>query len=145
MPGEDVHLLLVEDDDIDVRLITRAFQKHKIANPITVVRNGIEALAILRGEGENPPLPQPSLILLDLNMPRMGGIEFLTALRQDHALRGSVVFVLTTSEDDRDKVAAYQQNIAGYLLKSAVGQGFLEVVGMLEQFVITVQFPPVNV
>lgn len=143
MPGRDVHILLVEDDALDVRIIQRTFQKHQIANPIHVACDGVKALEMLRGHNGHPPLHRPIFILLDLNMPRMNGITFLQQLRQDPKLHTSIVFVLTTSDDDRDKVAAYDQHIAGYLLKSQAGYDFLQVVRLVEQFVLTVQFPPV--
>ena len=142
MSGSDVHILLVEDDIMDVRIIQRTFQKHKIANPIHVACDGVEAFDILRGHNGHTPLPWPFLILLDLNMPRMNGITFLHTLRQDPEFHASIVFVLTTSDDDRDKVAAYDQHIAGYLLKSQAGHDFLQVVQLVEQVVLTVQFPP---
>jgi CheY-like chemotaxis protein len=107
MSGKDVNMLLVEDDVMDVRIVQRTFQKHKIANPIYVACDGVEALDMLRGHNDHTPLPRPFLILLDLNMPRMDGIMFLQTLRQDPDLHTSLVFVLTTSDDDRDKVAAY--------------------------------------
>ncbi len=111
MPGKDVHILLVEDDMMDVRIIERTFEKHKIANPVHVANDGVEALEILRGQNGHAPLPRPFLILLDLNMPRMDGITFLQKLRQEPKLHDSIVFVLTTSDDDRDKVAAYDQHM----------------------------------
>jgi CheY-like chemotaxis protein len=142
MSGKDVKILLVEDDVMDVRIVQRTFQKHKIANPIYVACDGVEALEILRGHNDHTPLPRPFLILLDLNMPRMDGIMFLQTLRQDPNLHTSLVFVLTTSDDDRDKVAAYNQHIAGYLLKTQAGYDFLQFVQLVEQFIFTVQFPP---
>lgn len=90
-----VHLLLVEDDEVDAEAIKRAFRKRRIANPFTVVRDGIEALEVLRGEDGREPLPRPFLILLDLNMPRMSGLEFLRETRQDPELRDAIIFVLT--------------------------------------------------
>jgi CheY-like chemotaxis protein len=86
--------------------------------PLTVARNGLEALSLLRGIGTQGPLPQPCLILLDLHMPQMNGFEFLQELRQDLILSASLVFVLTTSNDNCDKQVAYQHHVAGYLLKS---------------------------
>jgi CheY-like chemotaxis protein len=142
MSGRDVNILLVDDDVMDVRIVQRTFEKHKIANPIYVACDGVDAFEILRGHNGHTPLPRPFLILLDLNMPRMDGITFLQALRQDPDLHTSPVFVLTTSDDDRDKVAAYNQHIAGYLLKTQAGYDFLQIVQLVEQFVLTVQFPP---
>ena len=141
MSRKTVNVLLVEDDDIDVESIKRAFRKMKIANPMTVVSNGIEALEKLRGNREVAPLERPYIILLDLNMPRMNGIEFLKEIRKDEQLRDSIVFVLTTSQSDEDKVAAYSQNIAGYTVKEEVGQAFIRLVGMLDSFWRVVELP----
>lgn len=138
MSNPAVHILLVEDDEIDAEAVQRAFRKHRIANPITVAANGLIALEILR----SGKIPRPNLILLDINMPRMNGIQFLQTIRQDENLRDLVVFVLTTSDDDRDKVATYDQNIAGYLVKSKVGDGFVNLVEMLDCYWRYVEFPP---
>ena len=142
MKGQIVHILLVEDDEIDAEAIVRGFQKQKIENPITVVPNGIEALNALRGEDGYARVPAPYLILLDLNMPRMNGIEFLQSLRQDIQLKSSIVFVLTTSNSDRDKLAAYREQIAGYLLKQRSGVNFADLVNMLDFYWRVVEFPP---
>lgn len=135
-----VTILLVEDDDIDARAVTRGFRGQNIGNPIVRARDGIEALEILRGAADEK-LDRPYVILLDLNLPRMNGIEFLGELRKDSDLHRSIVFVLTTSNDDRDKIAAYDKNVAGYILKSEAGTDFLDLAQMLDRYVITVQFP----
>lgn len=137
----EVNILLVEDDEIDVRFIKKTFQTHKIDNPIYLASDGVEALEILRGEGGHEQLQRPYLILLDLNMPRMSGIQFLKELRGDPKLSDSIVFVLTTSEHDDDKESAYALNIAGYLLKSGIGGDFVNAVHMLEHFMVSIQFP----
>ena len=141
MDGQEFNILLVEDDDVDVRAIQRAFTKSNISNQIYVANDGIEALDMLRGTPGGEAVPAPHIILLDLNMPRMGGLEFLEELRKDQELSDSIVFVLATSDDDRDKVAAYSHHVAGYLLKTRAGTDFLNVVQMLEKFRISVQFP----
>ncbi|MEO1525119.1 MAG: response regulator [Planctomycetota bacterium] len=139
--GNTVSILLVDDDQIDVESIRRSFKKQKIANPITVAKDGLEALAILRGEADGETIDRPYLILLDLNMPRMGGIEFLKTIRDDEELKKSVVFVLTTSDDDRDVVAAYENQVAGYMVKSRVGEDFVEMIGMLDHYWRVIEFP----
>ena len=116
MQGQTVHVLLVEDDEIDAEQMVRSFRKLKIGNPITIVENGYEALNVLRGEGGYARLPRPYIILLDINMPRMNGLEFLRAIRQDEELQRSIVFVLTTSKNEEDIVAAYSAQVAGYFL-----------------------------
>ncbi len=142
MTGQVVHVLLVEDDEVDSEAIVRSFQKHSFANPITIVTNGEDALKVLRGEGAYDRIPAPYLILLDINMPRMNGLEFLKILRQDPELRSSIVFVLTTSDSARDKLAAYQEQVAGYLLKQRSGTNFAELVRMLDSYWQVVEFPP---
>lgn len=136
----EVKLLLVEDDELDVMAIKRALRKAKVANELVVAKDGVEGLAILRGEGATP-LHQPYLILLDLNMPRMNGIEFLTELREDPLLRDSIVFVLTTSDSDSDIVRAYDKFIAGYIVKSKAGDDFMELIGMLDHYWKIIEFP----
>jgi CheY-like chemotaxis protein len=96
----------------------------------------------LRGSDRVARLPRPYLILLDINMPRMNGIEFLHAVRQDDDLRRSIVFILTTSNNDADKLAAYDEQIAGYLLKANVGNDFRHVIELLDSYRNAVEFPP---
>ena len=126
---------------MDVRAIRRGLEKQKISNPLIPATDGIEALQLLRGEGGRTKVPRPYLILLDLNMPRMNGIQFLQELRKDPRLTDSIVFVLTTSAAEEDQVAAYKEHIAGYLVKADAGENFLKAIQLLDKFVITVQFP----
>ena len=142
--GDEIQILLVEDDDIDIRAIKRAFNKYGITNDVTVATDGVEALDMLRGENGHLPLPRPYLILLDLNMPRMGGLEFLETIRLEPTLRDSIVFVLTSSESDRDILSAYDQNVAGYIIKKEVGNDFMKLIQLLDEFRITIRFPPVR-
>ncbi|HYE95117.1 MAG TPA: response regulator [Rubricoccaceae bacterium] len=140
MDPKPVHILLIEDDQVDAENIQRAFRRERIANPITVVQDGVEALKVLRKNGDS--LEQPYIILLDINMPRMNGLEFLRVLRADPVLRRAIVFVLTTSEREEDKVAAYEGNVAGYIVKNRAGEDFLEVTKMLRSYWRLVEFPP---
>ncbi len=135
------HILLVEDDEVDAESMRRALRKLNIDNPLTHARDGIEALGLLRAEEGCERVTNPYLIVLDINMPKMNGIEFLEELRSDELHRDAIVFVLTTSNTERDKVRAYKYNIAGYLLKPKVGEGFTDVVGMLEQYWRYVELP----
>ena len=137
-----VHILLVEDDAVDAEAVQRAFSHHALSNPFTVVSDGIEALKVLRGDEDRPKLARPYIILLDLNMPRMNGIEFLQALRADRELKVSVVFVLTTSDRDEDKLAAYCEQVAGYLLKTRAGADFGDLITMLDAYWRMVELPP---
>ncbi|WP_236621197.1 response regulator [Rhodopirellula sallentina] len=133
--------MLVEDDPLDVLAMQRTLKKRRILNPLVHARDGIEALDRLRGVGCDP-LQRPYLILLDLNMPRMNGLEFLEELRSDPELRDSVVFVLTTSDTDRDIVKAYEKFVAGYVLKSKAGDDLLRLLGLLDHYWRIVEFPP---
>jgi CheY-like chemotaxis protein len=126
-----LNILLVEDDEVDVMNIQRAFKKNNIANPMWVAGNGIEALEMLRQD--KVPAGR-RLVLLDLNMPKMNGIEFLRELRGDPALAATSVVVLTTSNDDRDKVEAYNLNVAGYLLKPVTFTSFVELTAALNKY-----------
>jgi CheY-like chemotaxis protein len=136
-----VNILLVEDDVVDVKAVKRAFHELKIHNPLFEARDGVEALEMLRGTGDRPAVPHPRIILLDLNMPRMGGLEFLDALRQDPALQRSVVFVMTTSSSEQDRVGAYDRHVAGYVLKHSPAHSFLEAVRMVEHYCLVVELP----
>jgi CheY-like chemotaxis protein len=139
--AEQVRVLLVEDDEVDAMAVRRAFRKLEIGNPLTVACDGIEALAILRGEQGDKNVSRPMLVILDWNMPRMNGAEFLQALRSDPDLRNIVVFVMTTSDDERDRLKAYEQNIAGYIVKSNDENEFTDIIAMLRDFWCRVQLP----
>lgn len=130
-------ILLVEDDDVDAMSVMRAFNRMRIANPIVRAKDGIEALEILQDED----IQRPYLILLDLNMPRMGGIDFLKILRSNSSLESSVVFVLTTSKDDADQLAAYKHHVAGYIIKENLDDGFEQLVKMLDHYWRLVELP----
>ncbi len=135
-----VTILLVDDDQVDVRGVTRALRKKGVDNPIVVARNGLEALDLLRGQNGQEKLQKPYLVLLDINMPQMNGLELLETLRSDRNLSETIVFILTTSDDERDKLAAYTHHVAGYILKERAGADFIDLVTMLEHFMITVRF-----
>lgn len=143
MAQKKIHILLVEDDEVDVMNVQRAFKKSNILNPLYMAANGLEALAVLRQENQiEPAMPQSRrLILLDLNMPKMNGIEFLRELRQDESLRSIPVIVLTTSNEDRDKVEAYNLNVAGYILKPVTFSNFVEVMSTLNRYWMLSEIP----
>jgi CheY-like chemotaxis protein len=136
-----VQLLHVEDDTLCLMGLIRAFKAAKIANPVSFAHDGIEALEVLRGTNGRPRLPRPFLILLDLNMPRMDGIEFLKELRKDEELKKSIVFIMTTSDADDDKVKSYNLGVAGYILKSNPANAFSEATALLEIYLRVVEFP----
>ncbi len=139
--NKTVTILLVDDDTIDRRAVKRSFRDLKILNPVVEAANGIEALDYLRGQNGRDRLPHPVLVLLDLNMPRMGGIEFLEELRAEPTLQQTLVFVMTTSAAADDRTLAYKKNIAGYVLKHRPGLSFLESISMLEHYWRIVEFP----
>jgi CheY-like chemotaxis protein len=126
-----LNILLVEDDEVDVMNVRRAFEKNHITNPLTVVGDGLEALKMLRGD----ELPKGRrIVLLDLNLPRMNGIEFLRELRSDPALASTPVVVLTTSRDEGDRIDAYNLNVAGYLLKPVTFTAFCDLMAALNKY-----------
>ena len=133
-----LNILLVEDDEVDVMNVQRAFKKNHIANPLFLANNGIDALEQLR----NGSIPRDRrIILLDLNMPRMNGIEFLRELRRDPELNLTPVVVLTTSNDERDRIEAYNLNVAGYILKPVTFSNFCEVMAALNKYWALVELP----
>jgi CheY-like chemotaxis protein len=133
-----LNILLVEDDDVDVMNVQRAFKRNNILNPLWVAGNGLEALAMLRG---NEMPKDHRLILLDLNMPKMNGIEFLREIRSDPHLRPLPVVVLTTSRDERDRVEAYDLNVAGYLVKPVAFADFADLMAALNKYWTLVEYP----
>lgn len=142
MKDQVVSILLVEDDEVDTMNVQRAFRKTNISNPLFHAENGLEALDMLRGSGGVEKLiPKPRIILLDLNMPRMNGIEFLRELRADPELHDISVVVLTTSNEERDKVAAYNLNVAGYILKPVEPEKFIEAIGTLNLYWNLIELP----
>lgn len=110
-------ILLVEDNALDVKLVQRYFERAEVTNPIYTAWDGEEALEYLSGDNNRTKLSQPCVILLDLNMPRVNGFEFLEKMRAKSEFSRNVVFILTTSSRDEDKQAAYELNAAGYVLK----------------------------
>jgi len=135
---KEVNILLVEDDDVDAMGVERSFKKMRIANPIVRAHDGIEGLSLLR---KNKAMGKPCIILLDLNMPRMGGLEMLTALRNDDDISMTVVFILTTSKAEEDILSAYKKHVAGYIVKANAGSGFLNVVEMLDHYSRIIELP----
>ena len=123
-------IMLVEDDQVDTMTVRRALKELHVANPLEHVENGEEALNYLR----NPANPRPCLILLDLNMPIMGGIEFLQIAKKDESLKGIPVVVLTTSEEQEDKVESFQLGVAGYMRKPVDYPNFVEMIRAIDAY-----------
>jgi CheY-like chemotaxis protein len=140
-PNAALNILLVEDDDGDARALQRAFKKAAILFPIVRAVDGTEALDILKGENGKEKISSPYLLLVDLNMPRMNGLALIESLRADEILRQSIVFILTTSKRDEDKMAAYDLNVAGYIAKATAGEDFLNLVGLVDSYRRIVEMP----
>lgn len=135
MEDKIFNIMLVDDDQVDVMNVERAFKKNNITNPLYIANNGIEALDMLRGtEGRKKIKPIPRIILLDINMPKMNGIEFLRELRADPELHSISVFIMTTSNDDKDKFDAYNLNVAGYIVKPVSFDKFVSAVSVLNNY-----------
>jgi CheY-like chemotaxis protein len=122
--------MLVEDDEVDAMTVRRALKELHVANPLTRVENGEEALGYLRDPDQVPPC----IILLDLNMPVMGGIELLQVIKHDAALKRIPVVVLTTSDEQQDKVASFDLSVAGYIRKPVDYKQFVEAVRSIDAY-----------
>jgi CheY-like chemotaxis protein len=133
----EVSLLIIDDDDVDAIALKRALNKLRLVNTAYRARDGQEALEMLRSGA----VPSPYIILLDLNMPRMNGLEFLQVLRSDPQLTHAVVFVLSTSKSDEDLVAAYRSHVAGYVFKQHMDRDFLEMISLIEHYWRLVELP----
>lgn len=136
-----VNILLAEDDLIDEKAFLRAIGKLRISNPVTVARDGLEAWEILKGINGRQTLPMPNLLVLDINMPRLSGLELLRRIRDDADLHDSIVFMLTTSNDDEDRIEAFNLNVAGYMLKSDIGNSFVRAMALVDNYWRLVEFP----
>lgn len=121
-------ILLVEDDNVDAMTVKRALKDLKVINPLIRKTNGEEALEYLREQGHE----KPCVILLDLNMPKMNGIEFLKAVKADEVLRAIPVVVLTTSREERDKIETFSLSVAGYMAKPADYEKFVETIRAID-------------
>lgn len=123
-------ILLVEDDEVDVLTVKRALRDLKVDNELVLASNGEEAIALLRDNER----PRPALILLDLNMPRMNGFEFLRAARENDLIEGIPVVVLTTSRQDQDIFEGFKLNVAGYMVKPVDYRKFVEMMQAIDLY-----------
>lgn len=133
-----IEILLVEDDAGDVLMTREALDEGKIANHLEVVSDGVEAMSYLRAEGEYVDRPRPDLVLLDLNLPRKGGLEVLEELKGDPILRRIPVVVLTTSDAERDILTSYDLHANAYIQKPVDFDQFVSVVRQIDEFFVTV-------
>ena len=142
LANAQINLFLVEDDEVDVMNVKRALKKNNLTVPMDHVSNGYEALQLLNHwQLHEFPRLKNLLILLDLNMPKMGGIEFLKEIRQDPDLTFLSVFVMTTSNEDGDKIDAFNLNVAGYILKPLSMDRFISAVSTLNSYWALCEFP----
>jgi CheY-like chemotaxis protein len=140
-----IEVLLVEDDPGDVLMTREAFEEHKVRNRLTVVNDGVDALAYLRGEGPYKDAARPDLILLDLNLPKVDGREVLAEIKNDENLRRIPVVVLTTSAADEDILRSYQLHANAYVTKPVDFERFIAVVRQIDEFFVSVvRLPPRN-
>jgi len=131
MLSKDAEILLVEDDRVDIMTVQRALKKNSISNPLHVARTGLEALAMLRGDGYPKLDPRLLHILLDLNLPKMGGLEFLREVRADPELKSLKIIVLTSSNEPRDRKAAFQHEVDDYIVKPHSFDEFTRAIGII--------------
>lgn len=137
MTNKQYSILIVEDDEIDIMNIERSLMKIKTSMPFAVARDGIEALEILTSDKLVPPV----LIILDINMPRMNGIEFLQQLRTLEKWKITPVVVLTSSKDEKDRINSYNLNVAGYIVKPIAFDQFTEAISLIESYWRLCEFP----
>ena len=138
--SQEVNILLVEDDVVDQQGMKRALRELRFANPLKIADNGVTALELLRVEND-PLVKPPFMVLLDINMPKMNGLEFLREIRADEKLKNTVGFVLSTSKSPEDIGLAYDLNVAGYIVKSDLKNSLMEALSMLEHYWRIVELP----
>jgi CheY-like chemotaxis protein len=136
-----LEVVLVEDDEVEIEAVTRALKNLHIAHDLTVFRSGTGALLSLRHQRKHLPRAYPFFMLLDLNMPDLPGLQLLEELRQDPQLRAALVFVLTNSDSEEEKFAAYDHHAAGYLVKSNLGPSYERLTALVQAYYQVVEFP----
>jgi CheY-like chemotaxis protein len=142
MNPSQVTILLVEDDDIDAATVVRGLASAKIINPLVRAQDGVEALDMLLGTNGRAKLQPPYLLLVDIRMPRLDGLGLIREIRRNQMLQRTIIFALTTSDSDRDRMAAYDEHVAGYIVKSNTHDQFLQLARMLEYYLSIVELPP---
>jgi len=140
MRNSKISILLVEDDKVDVMTIKRAFRDLKITNPLEICENGLEALEFL----EDPSNSRPGIILLDINMPKMNGLEFLEARAEIDTIKSIPVVVLTTSKAEQDKVESFNLGVAGYMIKPVDYLQFVEVIRTINVYWALSELPNIK-
>jgi len=135
--GQAVHVLLVEDDPGDVLMTREAFEYHKLRNVLDVVTDGEQALQFLRRSGDYADAPRPGLILLDLNLPRVDGLEVLAEIKADPVLKVIPVVILTTSQAQQDVLRSYALHANAYVSKPVDFERFMEAIRQIDNFFVT--------
>lgn len=135
---QEVKILLIEDSDGDILLITQALKKAQVTNGVTVIKDGDKALQFLRKEGDYQDVETPDLILLDINLPRVDGIEVLAEIKNDPLLMSIPVVMLTTSESEKDVINSYNNHANCYIVKPVNFQKFIDVVLLIKEFWISI-------
>jgi CheY-like chemotaxis protein len=136
--AKSIEVLLVEDDPGDTLMIQEAFEENKVRNRLTCVTDGVQALEMLRREGEHANAPRPDLVLLDLNLPRKDGREVLAEIKGDDDLGTIPVVILTTSQAEEDVLRSYRLHANAYVTKPVDFERFIEVVRQIDDFFVTV-------
>ncbi len=142
--GKPIDILLVEDSPGDVRLVREALEEAKVRNTMTVVEDGVEAIALLRRQGRYARAPRPGLILLDLNLPKKNGFEVLQEIKSDEGLKLIPVVILTTSQAEQDIIKSYDLFANAYITKPVDLDQFLAVVKAVEGFWLEIVTLPVK-
>jgi CheY-like chemotaxis protein len=137
----EINILVVDDDDVSSEAVLRVLGRTALNFTLTTAADGLEGLQILRGAHPVKAIHPPLLVLLDLNMPRMDGLDFLEHLRADPELHKTVVFVFTTSSLDLDRDASYAKHIAGYIVKSDVGPQYSKLAELLTSYGKSITLP----
>lgn len=141
--GRPIEILLVEDNPGDVRLTVEALKEGKVLNNLSVVRDGVDALAFLRREEKYVDAPHPDLILLDLNLPKKSGLEVLKEIKEDPKFRRIPIVILTVSKDEEDILKSYDRHANCYITKPVDLDQFMNIVKSIEDFWLTiVKLPP---
>ena len=130
-------ILLVEDDEVDTMTVKRSLKEIHVKNRLITVTNGEEALDYLRNEQQE----NPCIVLLDINMPRMNGIEFLTIIKNDDKLKKIPVVVLTTSKEEQDKLVSFKMGVAGYMIKPCTYKKFLDLLRTIDDYWTVSELP----
>ena len=144
MNSLQVTIVLVEDDDVDATTVVRGLSRADIRNPVVRARDGIEAMEMLLGTNGREKLRPPYMLLVDVRMPRLDGLGLIRRIRSNQALQRTIVFILTTSDTDRDRAAAYDAHVAGYIVKSNAPDQFHSLARMLDYYLSIVAPPPVE-